>query len=82
MQAQSTTQHREPLREQRLARIKAGKDPDGPFSEAELAVQRDWEMCIHNYVNNHICMECQDKIKVDDDSDLEYNSSFLLDLDL
>ena len=51
--------HEESLWKQRLDRIKAGKDPEGPFSEDEVRVQEEWATYIHNFVELRICPFCQ-----------------------
>lgn len=66
-----TLGHPESLWEQRMERIKAGKDPAGPFSEDEIRVQQEWDAYISRFVDQGVCAQCQRQgrsIKIQDDS--------------
>ncbi len=66
-----TLGHPECLWEQRMERIKAGKDPAGPFSEDEIRVQQEWDAYISRFVDQGICAQCQKRgrsIKIQEDS--------------
>ena len=49
------------LWDQRLARIKAGQDVNGPFSQEELRVQEEWKLYVDTYTNDHLSCYRQDR---------------------
>ncbi|MCJ1381633.1 hypothetical protein MMC17_004744 [Xylographa soralifera] len=61
----------ETLWEQRLERRKEMKDPNGPFSEKELRQQNEWRRYVHEFVENHICYKCQERTRVQNDTEHE-----------
>lgn len=66
-----TLGHSEWLWEQRKERIKASKNPAGPFSEAEIRVQQEWNAYVYTFVDQHICAQCQQRgrsIRIQGDS--------------
>lgn len=48
------------LWDQRLARIKAGQDVNGPFSQEELRAQEEWKLYVDTYMNDHVTDYLQD----------------------
>lgn len=55
----------------KIRRIKAGEDPNGPFSEDEIKELESWNEYVHEFTVNEICGLCQERVKAEREADEE-----------